>query len=147
MFKRILLPLDGSKNSEKTIPIAIKFAKLHKASVVLLRVVAPLRHSLMSSPTAINLAFEQIDQIVSEYMDGKADGFGAEGIHVETITKRGSPAQWTLDTAKEKSCDLIIIGTHGETGSSQWRFGSVANKVIRAKSDIPLLVIPTLSLE
>ena len=147
MYKRILLPLDGSKNAEKTIPIAIEFARFHNASIILLRVVAPLRHSLMASPGAINQAFEQIDLIVREYMDGIADGFMAEGIKVETITKRGSPAQWTLDTAKDQSCDLIIIGTHGETGASQWRFGSVANKIIKAKSDIPLLVIPTLSLE
>ena len=147
MYKRILLPLDGSKNAEKTIPIAIEFTKLHNASIVLLRVVAPLRHSLMASPGAINQAFEQIDQIVNDYLDGIADGFSAEGVGVETITKRGSPAQWTLDTARDQSCDLIIIGTHGETGSAQWRFGSVANKIIKAKSDIPMLVIPTLSLE
>jgi nucleotide-binding universal stress UspA family protein len=147
MFKRILLPLDGSKNAEKVIPVAIEFAKLHDASVLLLRVVAPLRQSLMASPGAINQVLGQIDQIVNEYLDEIAEGITVEGIAVETITGRGSPAQWTLDTAKDQTCDLIIIGTHGETGSAQWRFGSVANKIIKAKSEMPLLVIPTLSLD
>jgi nucleotide-binding universal stress UspA family protein len=143
MFKRILVPLDGSANAEKVLPTAIEMARLHDASVILLRVIAPLRHSLMASPSAINSAFEQIEQIVTDYMNGIAKTFTSEGINVEVVTERGSPALWTLDTAKERSCDLIIIGTHGETGSPQWRFGSVANKVVKARSGKPLLVIPT----
>ena len=147
MYHKILIPLDGSKNAEKILPTALGMAKLHNASVVLLRVIAPLRQSLMASPSAINSAFEQIELIISDYLDGIAETFLAEGIQVEIFTERGSPAQWILDTAREKSCDLIIIGTHGETGSPQWRFGNISNKVVKAKSGLPLLVIPTVLLE
>ena len=147
MFKRILIPLDGSKNAEKVLPTVVDMAKLHDSKVILLRAIAPLRQSLMASPSAINQAFEQVELIVTDYLNGIAEGLKEEGIEAEIITERGSPAQSTLNTAKEKSCDLIIIGTHGETGAPQWRFGSVSNKVIKAKSEIPLLVVPTVLVE
>ena len=143
MFNKILIPLDGSKNAEKVLPMAVSTASLHGASVVLLRAIAPLRQSLMASPASIKLAFEQIDEIAKDYLEDIAEEFRAEGVNVKTITEQGYPAQLTLDTAQNEKCDLIIIGTHGETGSQQWRFGSVANKIIKAKSEIALMVIPT----
>jgi nucleotide-binding universal stress UspA family protein len=97
----------------------------------------------MASPSVINNAFEQINEIATQYLDGVAEELRSEGFEVKTLIEHGSPALLTLDTAHEKECDLIIIGTHGETGSTQWRFGSVANKIIKAKSEIPLMVIPT----
>ena len=143
MYKKILVPLDGSENAEKVLPIVLFEAKVHGASVVLLRVIAPLRQSLMASPSAIKQAFEGIEEIAKDYLEGIAEGFREEGVETKTSIRHGYPAQWTLDTAQEKDCDLIIIGTHGETGSQQWRFGGVANKVIKARSEIALLVIPT----
>ena len=68
MFKRILVPLDGSKNAEKVLPIVIEEARLHQAVVVLLRVVAPLRQSLMSSPNILRAAYEQIQSIAEDYL-------------------------------------------------------------------------------
>ncbi|MFV1949670.1 MAG: universal stress protein [Anaerolineales bacterium] len=67
----------------------------------------------------------------------------AEGIEVETIIERGPPARRTIEIAQEIACDLIVIGTHGETGMHQWRFGSVANKIFRAKSPITSMIITT----
>jgi nucleotide-binding universal stress UspA family protein len=143
MFKRILVPLDGSQNAEKVLPIVKDIASLNKSKIILLRVIAPLRQSLMASPSAINNAFEQLDDIAKQYLDGVAEQLRNEDLNVKTITEHGSPALCIIDTAHEKKCDLILIGTHGETGSSNWRFGSVANKVIKAKSEIALMVIPT----
>jgi len=143
MFKRILVPLDGSQNAEKVLTTVKVLASLHKSKIVLLRVIAPLRQSLMASPSAINNAFEQLDDIAKQYLDGVAEQLRNEDLNVKTITEHGSPAQCIIDTAREKKCDLILIGTHGETGSSNWRFGSVANKVIKAKMEIALMVIPT----
>ena len=143
MFKRILVPLDGSQNAEKVLPIVKEVASLNKSKIILLRVISPLRQSLMASPSVINNVFEQINEIATKYLDDIAEVLRSEGLEVETRTEHGYPAQLTLDIAHENECDLIIIGTHGETGSTQWRFGGVANKVIKAKSEIALMVIPT----
>jgi nucleotide-binding universal stress UspA family protein len=62
---------------------------------------------------------------------------------VETEIEHGPPAQRIVDFAEESGCDLIIIGTRGETGALQWRFGGVASKVVRAKTTMPVLVVTT----
>jgi nucleotide-binding universal stress UspA family protein len=89
------------------------------------------------------LVYEEVDRIAKDYLEAVFERLQTEGIRVETKIAHGPPAQRVLEIAEEKECDLIIIGTHGETGAIQWRFGSVANKIIKAKSPIPVLVIPT----
>jgi nucleotide-binding universal stress UspA family protein len=143
MFQRILVPLDGSKTAEKILPFVAAEARLHGATVVLLRAVAPLRQSLIMVPSVMENVYSQIEDIAQDYLESVAEKLRGEGLEIETITKKGPPAQCILDTAVEMGCDLTIISTHGETDSPRWRFGGVANKVIKAHSDIPMLVIPT----
>ena len=143
MFQRILVPLDGSKTAERVLPIVAAEARLHGATVVLLRAIAPLRQSLIMVPSVMENVYSQIEDIAQDYLESVSEKLREEGVEIETITKKGPPAQCILDIAVELGVDLIIISTHGETDSPRWRFGSVANKVIRAKSDIPMLVVPT----
>ena len=143
MFKRILVPLDGSDTAENVLSVVIGEAQSHKAKVILLRVIAPLRQSLVSGPRIIHQIFEQMDSIAKDYLENIREKIQAEGIEVEFIIEHGTPALRILEIAEENNCDLIIIGSHGETGSFQWRFGSVANKIIKAQSSIPIMIITT----
>jgi nucleotide-binding universal stress UspA family protein len=145
MFKRILVPLDGSKTAEKVLPIVVAEARLHKAVVVLLRVIAPLRQSLMTSPNLLDQVFKQLELIAKDSLEEVAERIRAEGLELKIIIERGQPAQRIHEVAKNESCNLIIIGTHGETGNPRWRSGNVANKIIRAQSPIPVLLITTQS--
>jgi nucleotide-binding universal stress UspA family protein len=143
MFKRILVPLDGSETAEHVIPLVIKEAQLHGAEVVLLRVIAPLRRSLMSIPSVIDQVYNMVDNIAAEYLDGIAEKVKAEGLSVEVLIERGPPAERIVQVAGDHHCDLIIIGSHGESGAEQWRFGSIANKVLKTKLSIPLMIVTT----
>jgi nucleotide-binding universal stress UspA family protein len=143
MFKKILVPLDGSQTAESVLPVVIEEAKSHHSTVVLLRAIAPLRQSLMSSPGSIQQALEEVSLIAQHYLEGIAEQLHAEGIKTEMIVTHGHPAQMAIETAEEKECDLIVIGTHGETGAYQWRFGSVANKIVKTKTSMPVLVVTT----
>ena len=143
MFKRILVPLDGSENAEKVLPTVVAEAQCHKAVIVLVRVIAPLRQSLMISPNLITKLFKELESIAKDNLEIVAEKIRAEGLEVETVIERGPPARRTIEIAKEIACDLIVIGTHGETGMHQWRFGSVANKIIRAETSITLMIITT----
>ncbi|MCJ7702027.1 MAG: hypothetical protein MUO62_10620 [Anaerolineales bacterium] len=62
------MPLDGSENAEKVLPYVIAEARIHGAAVVLLGVIAPLRQSLMSSPSVLNLVYKQVDRIAEDYL-------------------------------------------------------------------------------
>ena len=143
MFQRILVPLDGSKTAERVLPIVAAEARLHGATVILLRAIAPLRQSLIMVPSVVDNVYQQIEDIARDYLESVAEKLRGDGLEIETITKINPPAQCILDTAVEQGCDLAIISTHGETDSPRWRFGSVANKVVKAQSDITMMVVPT----
>ena len=143
MFKRILVPLDGSEAAEGVLPIAKGEALCHGATVVLIRVIAPFRSSLMMVPSLFEQASEQALSITESYLEEVADRLRREGLDVETRIDRGPPAERILEIAESEECDLIVVGTHGETGALRWRFGGVAHKIVKAKTSIPVMVIST----
>ena len=143
MFKRILVPLDGSKISERVLPTVIAEARLHGAVVVLLRVIAPLRQSLMSSPTILAQVLKEVELIAQDSLEEIAVKIRTEGLDVEAIIERGRPAEKIYEIAQTEVCDLIIIGSHGETGNPRWRTGNIANKILRTQSPIPNLLVTT----
>ncbi|MEN8242236.1 MAG: universal stress protein [Chloroflexota bacterium] len=142
-FKKILVPLDGSETAEKAIPYVITEAQVHGASVLLLRAIAPLRRSLSKSPSILGKIYEQVDSIAMDYLEKIIKAIQAEGIKVESMIEHGTPAQTIIDVAQQKECDLIILGSHGETNASQWRIGSVADKVLKARSKFSILLVTT----
>ena len=143
MFKRILVPLDGSKTAEKVLPTVIAEARLHGAVVVLLRVIAPLRQSFMASPNMLTQVLGELELIAKENLEEVAVNIRSEGLEVETIIERGHPAEKIYEIAQNELCDLIIIGSHGETGNPRWRTGNIANKILRTQSSIPNLLVTT----
>jgi nucleotide-binding universal stress UspA family protein len=143
MFKRILVPLDGSENSKKVLPVVIAEAQSHKAEVVLLRVIAPLRQSLMTSPNMLAQVLDELELMIKENIEEVAMEIRTEGLEVETIIERGHPAEKIYEIAQSEVCDLIILGSHGETGNPRWRTGNIANKILRTQSPIPNLLVTT----
>jgi len=143
MYRRILVPLDGSERAEKVLPVVRTEGKLHQATIILLRVIPPLRHSLMIPPKMLENITQQVSEMVRNYLERVAEELRAEGLEVETEIQFGPPADCIPDFAENSRCDLIIIGSRGDSGSLQWRFGSVASKVIRTKTSMPVLVVNT----
>jgi nucleotide-binding universal stress UspA family protein len=64
----------------------------------------------------------------------------ARGLKVHTIVTHGDPASEIVKIAKQKSVDIIVIATHGNTGWRRLAFGSVAEKVVRTAT-CPVLTI------
>ena len=143
MFKRILVPLDGSEAAESVLPVVAAEANSHGAAVLLIRVIAPFRSSLMLVPGLLEQADEQIAKIVETYMKEVADRLRSEGLEVETKIDHGPPAQRILELAESEECDLVVIASRGETRALQWRFGSVANKIVKTRTPFPVMVITT----
>ena len=143
MFKRILVPLDGSELAEQVLPVVKMEAQCHSATVLLMRVVTPLRSSLAMSPARLETTNQQAKQIVAGYLETVADQLRSEGFEVETIIEWGPPAQKIVEFAESGGCDLIIVGSRGETGAMRWRFGSIANKVVKTKLAVPVMIVTT----
>ena len=136
MFKKILVPLDGSALAEAIVPQVVELARVHGAELVILRVA--LAHAFPGAdPTEAQL---QAVRESEAYLEGVEKGLKDRGFHVSSVVRYGHAAEEILDHAAFAGIDLIAMSTHGRTGVSRWVLGSVTEKVLRASST-PLLLV------
>ena len=144
MFKRILVPLDGSERAERAIPIAARLARASGGSVFLVRVLNTEETPLPSTGTKPILISPvgEADQVLAEsYLKGIADSQLMSGISVQTQAPVGLVAPGILSVAAETNADIIVMCSHGHTGVTHWwMLGSVSTKVARF-ARTPVLVL------
>ena len=135
--------LDGSEVAEGVFPVVRAEASAHSATIVVMRVVAPFRSTLMMSPALLEQASAQILPMIENYLENASARLKGEGLIVETVLKYGPPAERIIQYAESEAIDLIVIASRGETGTSRWRFGAVANKIVKTKTSMPVMVVTT----
>jgi universal stress protein A len=138
IIKRILVPTDFSAPSLKALEYAVDFARTHKAELLLLNVVEPVRNTSFMADVAKILEHHRLE--------------ATERItHLEQRTRRrlrkcraevhfGVPYKVIADVAKKWKADLIIIATHGYTGLYHLLLGSVAEQVVRV-AECPVMTL------
>ncbi len=143
MFKRILVPLDGSNRAERAIPVAARIARALGGSVILLQVTTtPVEYGPYIAPSS-ERAKEQIDAELSEantYLQNIAKTDELVGIPTEVKALFGAAAPTILSAAQTFHANIIVMCSHGYTGFKRWIMGSVADKVTRY-SPVPVLVL------
>lgn len=135
MFKKILVPLDGSKLAEKILPQVEELVKLSGAEVHLLKVVM----SYEVDPKKDKEELEKLSGEAQKYLDQVAARLKKNAIQALAIVGYGKDAVKICDYASEKKCNLIAMSTHGRSGLSRWALGSVADKVLQC-SDVPVML-------
>ncbi|MBI1847941.1 MAG: universal stress protein [Candidatus Rokubacteria bacterium] len=141
MYKRVLVPLDGSPVAEAIVPFLLEIAGPLDMEVVLLRVLQPLPAATTEVTSAVSLAsVELLETDAHEYLMPVAAELQGRGVKVETLVRRGDPAREIVHAAKEAGVDLIAMTTHGRTGFGRLLFGSVAEAVLR-EAEIPLFLM------
>lgn len=142
MFKRILVPTDGSELSDKAIGSAVDLAKTLNASVVGMTTLEPYSYSNLSEyrPETLDDYEARMDQVGAERLGKIADAASRAGVPVETVAlKSFSPYEAIIDTAKGRDCDLIVMASHGRRGLNAVLLGSETQKVL-THSAIPVMV-------
>jgi nucleotide-binding universal stress UspA family protein len=143
MYKKILVPTDGSDLSEQAVAAAIEFARLYGAAVVALSVAEPPPMLSAEAAMALDLGVEteQRQQIARENVDKVAQAARSAGVPCETaIAYSAVPHQEIISVAATKQCDLIFMASHGRRGLSRLLAGSVAQNVM-AYSPIAVMVL------
>ena len=144
IFKKILVPLDGSALSEKALPIALSMARAYDGQLILIRSEDfPSIILGMGEPETsywVVDAEEQMRKEVESYLAAKADELRRQGYHVETKQGRQTPAKEIIDVATNEKVDLIVISTHGRGGVARWAMGSVTDRVAR-HAPCPVLLV------
>ena len=155
MFRRILVPLDGSRLSGQALSYAIDIAKRYQSKVIIMRVVPPA--TVVPSSTATEIGIDpaaariavQSARIqdrahverVRRYLQQKLraiTGKGIDGIYHIAV---GEPGKAIIRHAAEVKADLIVMMTSGKGGLKRAILGSVADEVTR-KAGVPVLLIP-----
>jgi nucleotide-binding universal stress UspA family protein len=141
MYKRAVIPLDGSPVAEAILPMVLDIAGPLDMEVVLLRVVLPLTPIVIEGARHIVVeALEAQHMDAVEYLAALAVELRNKGIRVETFVRRGIASDEILAAARETAADLIAMTTHGRSGLGRLLFGSVAEEVLR-RSDIPVFLM------
>ena len=142
MYRRILVPLDGSPLAEQALPLAKMFAVGFQAAVVLFQAIPPIRETLRVDGEVfpVDEQTELLRWQAREYLESVHKDFAAAGIAAEREIRAGVPAPAILDLVESTGIDLIVMATHGRTGVGRWVYGSVADKVLHG-ARVPLLLV------
>lgn len=140
MYRRILVPLDGSALAEQALPRAVAQAEKFGAEIVLLKVLQPLSELTFSAPSTVRAAEKASAQLVRDYLDGVAARIREQDIPVQVALVEGKPYVEIIRFAEENGMDLIVISTRGQSGWSRWLLGSVADRVVRGAT-VPVLLV------
>lgn len=144
MYRRILVPVDGSPTSQRGLQEALSLAKTFDASLVLLHVIEsyPMVMEMASTTTwqsiTADLRTHGSALLERAHDAAKTAGIACE-IHLEeAIASRVCDV--IVDQAREHRCDLIVMGTHGRRGIERALIGSDAERVLR-QSPVPVLMV------
>jgi nucleotide-binding universal stress UspA family protein len=141
MYKKILVPLDGSELAITALNHAEKLAKTFDAEIVLFQVVPFM--PIYGSPELVTplIIDEKQKEAAERYLSDLTEELRNRGQKVSAVVKTGQQvAVEIIDFAKEIKADLIVMCTHGRSGITRWVLGSVAHKVL-TRAETPILLI------
>lgn len=134
LYRRILVPLDGTDVDHAILAHVAELARLCAAEVILLRVAH--FHTRDTMVHEVEDAGVQLEHTAGELAE--------RGIQVRTVVGRGEPVDVIIEQAEELDADLIAMATHGHGRLPRMVYGSVAEKV-RRRTDVPLLLVKATS--
>jgi nucleotide-binding universal stress UspA family protein len=140
MYRRILVPLDGSKLAEQALRHAAVHAEQFGAELVLLKVLGPLPEPSMAGRGPVQRAEETSALLARDYLEGVAAGLREQGFSVQAETVEGKPYLEIVRFAEGQEIDLIVMSTRGQSGISRWLLGSVTDRVVRGAT-VPVLLV------
>jgi nucleotide-binding universal stress UspA family protein len=141
MYKKILVPLDGSELAKKALEEAEKLANCFGGEITLFEVVPFM--PIYGSPELVTplIVDEKQKEAAEKYLSNLAEELKKKGLRVTAMVRTGQQvAVEIIDFAKEAGVDLIVMCTHGRSGISRWVLGSVALKVL-TRAETPILLI------
>jgi nucleotide-binding universal stress UspA family protein len=147
-FRTILVALDGKPSHEQGLAVAQEMARKTGARLLLATIV-PTLFTLLGErgatgrmlPAATAELLELTERSAVRFLSENAEKLAARGITTQTAVRRGNPARQIAALARKQSADVIVLGTHGRTGSKAFWAGSMAHRVVGA-SAAPLLLVP-----
>ncbi len=141
MYKKILVPVDGSETCEKLIDYLKSFGDKYGTKVILLNVYGlPTLTEYNNYPAYPLENAYSVEKQSGEILKHVREQIGPVSFEIELMSDVGNPAGVILDTAEKNDCDLILMCTHGMGAVKRFLLGSVTNKVVH-HAKVPVLIV------
>ncbi|MHC1719025.1 MAG: universal stress protein [Acidaminococcaceae bacterium] len=145
MFKKILVPIDGSDTAWKALDQAMVLGKNFESDIVVVHVVEPYSGNIAPLITPwdstelyqVNIALEEAGEKILDMAKNKLANYSK---HVECILEVGQPAERIINRSKVSGCDLIVIGSRGLSGIADFLLGGVSSSVVEYAT-LPVLIV------
>jgi nucleotide-binding universal stress UspA family protein len=136
MFKRILVPLDGSTRAESALPVAARIARAYGGSLTLLQVV----EATTQQGAYLEPLIEDEKAEATSYLEKVVTSAELAGVKTDIKVRVGAVAHTIITEAQASHENLIVMCSHGYTGFKRWALGSVAQKIAR-HAPVPVLIL------
>lgn len=143
MFKRILVPTDGSDITAKAVDTSIQLAKSVGAQLYTISVKEPFPYSAISEmqPTPPQEFFDAQERIATKRVQTVVEMSQKAGVPCQSHTVEAlHPWEAIIEHAKRMECDLLVMASHGRRGVSALLLGSETQKVL-THTKVPVLVV------
>lgn len=128
MFRRILIPYDGSENSRRALDVAIDLTRQYEAAISAVAVVS--LPEFAASVDEVDQVREQGRKFYEESLRQAQEAALEAGLSLKTDTVYGHRSEAILEYAKKSRADLIVIGSRGLSAVERYVLGSVSEVVV-----------------
>ncbi|WP_298500176.1 universal stress protein [uncultured Methanobrevibacter sp.] len=139
MYKKILVPTDGSEFAKKAQKHALFLANVSGAEIIAVSVT----ENNFVNGLPLDDEVYQLNQVLKERSEENLkefDKLNEDDLKITHVIREGSPARSILEVANEEDVDLIVMGSSGKSGFDRFIMGSVADKVVNSAKCAVLVV-------
>ena len=143
MYKRILVPTDGSEITAKAVETAVTMARAFGATLLTLAVKEPFPYRAITEmqPIPPQEFFDAQERIAVKHLDQVKAACAAAGVEcLAAAVEAAHPWESIIDFGKDQGADLIVMASHGRRGVAALLLGSETQKVL-THSTVPVLVV------
>ena len=133
----ILVPIDNSEKSRRTLDAAIYLVKYLGASIILFRVIPNMPTGEF---TFIKNAMKELRQAAEKSIKDAKEYCSSKNVVAKHLIVKGEEAEQIIKIAKTRNIDLIVMGSSGKNALKELIFGSVSNYVMH-NSDVPVMIV------
>lgn len=133
---KIMVPIDGSEHSKRTMQTAIDLSKARDAQLIVVQIMEPIVYN-EASDLFRELKLPNQEELAEQHYEAIETSVAESGIVYERVISHGVPADKILALAEQHQVDTIVIGRHGANMLQRFLLGSVSDRIVHhAKCDV-----------
>ena len=149
LYRRILVPLDGSQRAENVLPIVTQLAQFHRSQIHLVQIIQTPEMARQMPPTRedvdlSNRIVSRNQEEAGRYLEQLKSRSFLEGLTIQThLITSDNTAVALHQLVEQENIDMVALSAHGYSGIHQWPYGSMVNNFVQY-GKVPLLVVQDL---